>query len=65
MEIGMSSKFITGSGKYRVSWGSTPNAYNRNNKAFTKRSTAIKFKNGLVKKFKKQGYTIDYMYIAD
>ena len=65
MEIGISSRFITMNGKYRVSWGSTGNAYNRNRKSFTKRSAAIKFKNGLIKKYKKLGYTIEYMYIAD
>jgi len=65
MSIGIHGKYTTGDGKYHVHWGLTGMSYNRNHKSFIKRSTATKYKNSLIKKYKKQGYKIDYIYIAD
>jgi len=64
MEIGMSSRYITMNNKYNVHWGSTPSAYNNQHRSFKNRKDAVKFKNKLIKKFKKN-YKIDYMYLAD
>lgn len=67
MDIGIHSKFVTYSGKYGVHWGERGNAkqYNKQGRYFTKRKDAVKFKNQLIRKHKKMGYKIDYMYLAD
>ena len=65
MSIGTHGKYTSGNNKYNVHWGTTGVAYNRNRKSFTKRTPATKFKNKLVKKYKKLGYAVDYIYIAD
>jgi len=65
MRIAISSRFITFNNKYNVHWGSTGKAYNRNHKSFKSRKQAVKFKNQLVRKYKKLGYKVEYMYLAD
>jgi len=64
MDIGMAGKSVTHDGKYRVHWGTTGTAYNRNSKAFQSRKRAIAFKNALQRKYKKN-YKVRYMYMAD
>jgi len=64
MRIGTASRFITGNRKYRVNYGSTGNAYNRQFKNFKTRAEAIRFVNKLKTKFKSK-YKIDYMYLSD
>jgi len=50
-------------GTYHLAWG--VKTVNSNFKRFKKYKTAIAFKKGLVKKYKKLGYKIDYIYAAD
>jgi predicted DNA-binding WGR domain protein len=54
------------SGYYQLHWGKKgTNQMNKNTRKFKKRSTAVKAKNQLVNKYKKQGYKVDYIYAAD
>lgn len=65
MKIGMHSRFDkTGRGNkiYSVHWGTTGKAYNRNYKNFRNRSTAIKFKDMLIRKYKPR-YKTRYTYV--
>jgi len=65
MKVSMASKFVTGSGRYTVHWGSTSSAFNKQSRSFKVRRDAVKFKDGLVKRFKKSGYKVDYKYLVD
>ena len=64
MRIGMAGRNVTYSGNYAVNWGASGRAYNKNVKHFKKRTSAIKFKDQLVRKHKKK-YQTKYMYLAD
>ena len=64
MDIGITNQ-TWADGYYHLNWGKTASAYNRNRKRFKTRTAATKEKNKLAKKYKKQGYKIDYMYMSD
>lgn len=73
MNVGISSKFITGSGKYNVHWytdadwdrSKSKRKHPMGRRIFTKRKDATKFKNNKIKNLKNKGYKIDYIYLAD
>lgn len=55
-------------GYYYLHWGKEgTNQLNKpsNRRRFKKYSSAIKSKNQLINKFKKQGYKVDYIYAPD
>ena len=67
MHIGTHSRFCSFDNMYSVHWADDMDSgiYNKQGKRFRTRKAATKFKNSLVKKFKKQGYKINYTYLAD
>jgi hypothetical protein len=64
MKVGMAGRNVTVDGKYDVTYGTTGTSYNRNVKSFKKRSSAVAYKNKLVKKFKPK-YRVRYTYMSD
>jgi len=58
MDIGIHKDKRTGA--YTVHWGTTDRSYFRNKKIFRKLKSAIRFKNSLIKKYKKKGYKVHY-----
>ncbi len=64
MRVGMAGRNVTYSGNYRVNWGDSDNAYNRNSKGFKTRKAAIIYVRKLKKKYQPT-HKVDYMYLAD
>jgi len=66
MNVFLANQTWVEGGKYNLHWGTEgTNAINRNVKRFNTRKSAVKEKNRMVKKFKKQGYKVDYIYALD
>lgn len=64
MLISVNTPYSTGDGKYHVNWGTTPVSFSKTIRRFSKKSSAVKFAKGLIKKYSTR-YSIDYKYLAD